>query len=53
MNIFLLLIIFYLGRSDLQNAVYEFPALIAVIIGWVAIIKSRKKLHKEEEVKKQ
>ncbi|SDI99260.1 hypothetical protein SAMN05421804_10623 [Proteiniclasticum ruminis] len=42
-NIFLFLIIVWLGRLDMQSAVYQFPALFAVIIGWIAIIKSKKK----------
>lgn len=42
-NIFLFLIIVWLGRHDLQNAIYQFPALFAVIIGWIAIIKSKEK----------
>lgn len=41
-NIFLLLIIISLGQRDIQNAVYVIPSIIAVIIGWVAIFKSRK-----------
>ena len=39
-NIFLLLIIFFLGNSNMQAAVYEIPAIIAVIIGWVSIFKA-------------
>lgn len=42
-NIFLLCIIFWLGNNDMTSAVYQIPATIAVIIGWVAIIKSKKK----------
>lgn len=42
-NIFLFLIIVWLGRLDMQSAVYQIPALFAVIIGWIAIIKSKKK----------
>lgn len=45
-NIFLLLIIFWLGKHDMTNAIYEIPALLAVIIGWTALFKSRKKLLK-------
>lgn len=41
-NIFLLLIIIFLGQRDMQNAVYEIPAIIAVIIGWAAIFRSQK-----------
>lgn len=41
-NILLLLIIFGLGNHDMQNAVYEIPAMIAVIIAWVCLIKGRK-----------
>ena len=42
-NIFLFLIILWLGWFDMQSAVYQFPALFAVIIGWITIIKSKKK----------
>jgi hypothetical protein len=42
-NIFLLLIIFWLGMHDTTSAVYEIPALLAVIMGWVALFKSRKR----------
>ena len=44
-NMFLLLIIIFLGQHDMQNAVYEIPAIIAVIIGWTAIFKSRKNIQ--------
>jgi len=42
-NLFLLFIIFGLGIRDTQSAVYQVPAIIAVIIGWTALIKSKKK----------
>jgi len=41
-NIFLLCIILWLGKNDMTSAVYEIPAFIAVIIGWIAIFKSKK-----------
>ena len=41
-NLFLLLIILCLGAQDMDSAVYEIPAVLAVVIGWVALIKSRK-----------
>jgi len=40
-NIFLLCIIFWLGNNDMTSAVYQIPAIIAVIIGWVAIFKTK------------
>ena len=41
-NLFLLLIILHLGRHDKAGAVYELPAIAAMVIGWAAIFKSRK-----------
>lgn len=44
-NILLLLIIVGLGQRDTQSAVYVLPAFIAVIIAWVTIIRTKKKLQ--------
>ncbi len=46
-NIFLLCIIFWLGKNDMTSAVYQIPAVIAVVIGWIATIKSNKQAHKK------
>ena len=40
-NLFLLLIILCLGARDMNSAVYEIPAILAVAIGWAVLIKSR------------
>lgn len=42
-NIFLLGIIFWLGNNDMTSAIYEIPAIIAVIAAWVTIIKVKKR----------
>ncbi|MDD3346568.1 hypothetical protein [Oscillibacter sp.] len=42
-NLFLLGTILWLGRHDMNNAVYEIPAMLAVVIGWVAIFRSGKR----------
>ena len=41
-DLFLLRIILHLGRHDKAGAVYELPAIAAMVIGWAAIFKSRK-----------
>lgn len=46
-NLFLLLIIIGLGQNDMQSASYVIPAVISVIIGWWAIIRSKKKRQKD------
>lgn len=42
-NIFLL-IIFWLGKHDMTSAIYEIPAIIAVMIAWVTIIKAKSRM---------
>lgn len=41
-DLFLLRIILHLGRHDKASAVYELPAIAAMVIGWAAVFKSRK-----------
>lgn len=42
LNILLACIIFALGARDMQNAVYEIPAVLALVIGCAVIFKARK-----------